>query len=106
MTQEGFTAFVGAADINQATDLLADVTLDGVVGPTGPPVLILHGARDTIIVPEHAHRIATALGPRAELRLEPDGGHSCQNLAPVVRPLVADWVADHLIATPHDQETP
>ena len=106
VTQEGFTAFVGAADINQATDLLADVTLDGVVGPTGPPVLILHGARDTIIVPEHAHRIATALGPRAELRLEPDGGHSCQNLAPVVRPLVADWVADHLIATPHDQETP
>ena len=85
--------------------MLADVTLDGVLGPNGPPVLVLHGEQDTIIDPAHAHRIAAALGPRAELRLEPDGGHSCQNLAPVVRPFVADWVADRLSHTP-DQETP
>lgn len=30
------------------------------------------------------------------VRLEPDGNHSCNNLATVVRPVVADWVTDLL----------
>ncbi len=106
VTQDGFTAFVGAADAAEARTLLADVTLDGVIGPTGPPVLVVHGERDTIIDVRHAHRIAAGLGPRVRMQLEPDGGHSCQNLAPVVRPLVADWVADHLNAPLDDRETP
>ncbi len=106
VTQEGFVAFVGAHDIEQAQAVLADVTLDGVVGPDGPPVLVLHGEQDTIIDPAHAHRIAATLGPRVELRLEPAGGHSCQNLAPVVRPYVADWVADRLSHAEPPEETP
>jgi hypothetical protein len=28
--------------------------------------------------------------------LEPTGNHSCNNVAAVVRPAVADWVADRL----------
>ena len=103
VTQEGFMAFVGAAVVDEARALLTDVTLDGVLEPAGPPVLVVHGERDTIIPVQHAHRIAAALGPRARLQLEPDGGHSCQNLAPVVRPLVADWVADRLTTSPHEE---
>ena len=78
----------------------------GTCSPTSPstarstaldvPVLVVHGERDTIIRIEHAHRIAAALGDRATVRLEPDGNHSCNNLATVVRPAVADWVTDRL----------
>ncbi len=96
VTREGFRDFVGAADEAHARDLLADVTLDGVLDRLDAPVLVVHGARDTIIPLEHAHRIAAALGGRATLRLEPQGNHSCNNLATIVRPVVADWVTDRL----------
>ncbi len=101
VTREGFRDFVGAADQAEARELLSDVTLDGVLERLEQPVLVVHGERDTIIRIEHAHRIAAALGDRATVRLEPEGNHSCNNLATVVRPVVADWVTDRL-ETAHD----
>jgi len=96
VTREGFRDFVGADDQRQAQDLLADVTLDGVLEGLQVPVLVVHGEQDRIIAVQHAHRIVAGLGGRATVRLEPDGNHSCNNLATVVRPAVADWVADRL----------
>lgn len=96
VTRESFREFVGAADEAEAADLLAEVTLDGVLDRLEAPVLVVHGERDTIIRVEHAHRIIAALGDRATVRLEPEGNHSCNNLATLVRPLVADWVTDRL----------
>ena len=96
VTQEGFRDFVGARDQRQAQALLADVTLDGVLEDLQAPVLVVHGDKDRIIAVEHAHRIISGLDGRATVRLEPDGNHSCNNLATVVRPAVADWVADRL----------
>jgi hypothetical protein len=43
-----------------------------------------------------ARRLLAALGNRATARLEPEGNHSCNNLATVVRPAVADRVTDRL----------
>jgi 2,6-dihydroxypseudooxynicotine hydrolase len=99
VTREGFREFVGAADQEQARELLADVTLDGALEQLHQPVLVVHGERDTIIRVEHAHRIAAILGDRATVQLEPEGNHSCNNLATVVRPLVADWVTNRLGST-------
>jgi 2,6-dihydroxypseudooxynicotine hydrolase len=101
VTRDGFREFVGADDEAQARQLLADVALDGALDRLDAPVLVVHGERDTIIRVEHAHRIVAALGDRATVRLEPDGNHSCNNLATVVRPVVADWVTDRLGST-HD----
>jgi 2,6-dihydroxypseudooxynicotine hydrolase len=96
VTRDGFREFVGTADESEARELLADVTLDGILERLEQPVLVVHGERDTIIRVEHAHRIVAALGDRATVRLEPEGNHSCNNLATVVRPVVADWVTDRL----------
>ncbi|MGH8825487.1 MAG: alpha/beta hydrolase family protein [Jiangellaceae bacterium] len=96
VTREGFREFVGAADLDEARGLLDDVTLDGVLDVLPAPVLVVHGEQDRIIPVEHAHRIVAALGDRATARLEPSGNHSCNNVAAVVRPAVADWVADRL----------
>jgi len=94
--RDGFAELVGASTHEEAARLLADVTLDGALDALAVPVLVVHGGRDRVVPPEHAVRIAAALGERAELRLEPEGSHSCNNLHTVVRPAVADWVCDRL----------
>ena len=96
VTREGFRAFVAAADEDHARQLLANVTLDGVLDDFTAPVLVVHGLLDKIIDVSHAHRIVAALGARSTSRLEPLGNHSCNNIAAVIRPAVADWVADRL----------
>ena len=99
VTREGFRDFVGAPDQARAGELLADVTLDGALASLSAPVLVVHGEVDRVIDVRHAHRVAAGLrhlGDRLTLRLEPEGNHSCNNLATVVRPAVADWVTDRL----------
>jgi 2,6-dihydroxypseudooxynicotine hydrolase len=96
VTREGFRDFVGAHDEDEARTLLADVTLDAALDALAAPVLVVHGEQDRVIDVAHARRIAAALGERATVRIEPEGNHSCNNIAGVVRPAVADWVADRL----------
>ena len=96
VTKDSFREFVGAADLDETERLLGDVTLDGWLDRLQVPVYVLHGERDRIIDPANAHRIAAALGERATVHLEPEGGHSCQNLSTIVRPAVADWVTERL----------
>lgn len=96
VTQEGFRDFVGARDLVEARRLLEDVSLAGILDGLRAPVLVVHGAQDRVIGVQHAHRIVAELGDRVTARLEPTGNHSCNNIATVVRPAVADWVADRL----------
>ena len=53
-----------------------------------------------IVAPSGYAMDSHAVG-RATVRLEPEGNHSCNNLATVVRPVVADWVTDRL-GSAHD----
>jgi alpha-beta hydrolase superfamily lysophospholipase len=96
VTREGFREFAGAGDDDAAAELLADVDLTGHLERLTAPVLVVHGERDRIVDVRHAHRILAVLGHRATALLEPDGNHSCNNLATTVRPAVADWVSDRL----------
>jgi dipeptidyl aminopeptidase/acylaminoacyl peptidase len=94
--QDGFAHIVKAHDLTAAKAALQDVTLDGALDEIGVPVLVVHGMKDTVILPAEALRIQAALGSRAEVWLEPEGNHGCNNLYPFMRPAVADWVADRL----------
>jgi 2,6-dihydroxypseudooxynicotine hydrolase len=94
--QDGFTHLVKAADREAAKARLRDVTLEGALQGLEAPVLVVHGLQDRVIPPGEAQRIQQALGGRAEMWLEPDGNHACNNLYSVIRPAIADWVADRL----------
>ena len=94
--QDGFARLVKAPDLATAKAQLEDVSLDGVLDGVRAPVLIVHGGKDAVIVPEHAQRIKDALQERAELWFEPEGNHACNNMFSVMRPAVADWVADRV----------
>ncbi len=94
--RDGFTHLTHSPDPSMAKRRLADVTLEGVLERLQAPVLVIHGGQDTVIPPREHERIADALGDRAEVWFEPEGNHSCNNLFSVIRPGVADWVADRL----------
>jgi dienelactone hydrolase len=96
VVQDGFMHLVHADDLATAKRRLADVSLEGALDGVRAPVLVVHGGRDTVIPPAEAKRIAAALGDRAQVWLEPEGNHSCNNLFSVVRPAIADWVGDRL----------
>lgn len=60
------------------------------------PLLVVHGAQDTLIPPEDAYRTyERAAGPKRWV-LYPDGNHVCNNITYKYRPLVADFMAEQL----------
>ena len=98
VVQDGYARIVRAASRAEARELLADVTLDGRLGDLAVPVLVLHGQRDGLVPERQLRQITAALGERAEQWIEPEGGHSCNNLHTRIRPAVADWVRERLDA--------
>ena len=60
------------------------------------PLLQVYGALDPASPPEHAYRVeAETPGPTTTMVYD-DGVHVCNNLYPIVRPAIADWLADQL----------
>lgn len=53
----------------------AAVDLEDSLDETGPPVLLVHGAEDVQVPPEHSARVAEALGQRARRWVVEDAGH-------------------------------
>lgn len=104
--QEGFVHLTGADDVVQADRILADVTLTGAIDRlVGLPTLVVHGDEDRIIPVAHADRIAAEHpGPLTYDRVV-GGSHSANNLHTIVRPRIADWVADALAAPPSPAAT-
>lgn len=80
--------------VAELPELTSDVSLAGSL-PLGARVLVVHGEKDPIVPVENARRIAEAQ-PDADLWLFPEGNHSCNNIHTIVRPAIADWLADLL----------
>ncbi len=80
----------------EARPLMDRSTLDGVIQRMDRPMLVVHGARDTIAPPENARKIyERTAGPKRWV-LYPEGNHVCNNVPHRYRPLVADWLADQV----------
>jgi len=59
------------------------------------PLLVVFGKQDRLIPWPQAARVA-AEAPRGELVMYPEGNHVCNNIPYKYRPLVADWIREHL----------
>jgi len=81
-------------DLDEARDLARGVDLSGCL-PVGAPVLVVHGERDAIVPVANARKIIAAQRDATPF-LYPDGNHSCNNLHTIVRPAIADWLAENL----------
>lgn len=92
--QDNMTFALGGADVVESAHRF---TLALVQGPS-VPALILHGGRDRIFPPSEAQKCADICRADAELHVFPTGNHVCNNIPWMYRPLVADWLAEHLKA--------
>jgi 2,6-dihydroxypseudooxynicotine hydrolase len=93
----GLKHLFGKASEAEVRELAERLTLDGVASHIRCPLLIIHGAKDTLLPLEQAHRLKAATTCPTELLVYPEGNHSCQNIVYKVRPAAVDWLADRLV---------
>lgn len=96
--REGFTYVTGIEDEQEARRVLeASIDLSDVIADLRCPTYVLHGAHDDIFSVDHVRKLEqAATGAPLEVVVEPDGDHCCHELAHIVRPRMADWLAARL----------
>ena len=99
LTRRGFAYVSGYDDLNEAGDYLRKViNLAGVAEQLRCPLYILHGAQDDILPGTHVQRLqADTRHVEQAIIVEPSGNHCCHNIYPIVRPRMADWLAQQLL---------
>jgi pimeloyl-ACP methyl ester carboxylesterase len=95
LTRGGYVFYTKSADEAEAKSKAYTLNLEGVLHRVTQPMLVIHGAKDRLFPPAQAERIAQE-APNATLMMYPDGNHVCNNIAYKYRPLMADWLAEHL----------
>jgi dipeptidyl aminopeptidase/acylaminoacyl peptidase len=95
LTRETIAHHTGAADAQEARRRALALDLDGVAERVRQPCLVVTGERDRVIGWRETKRIADAVAG-SEWVLYPDGTHVCNNIPYKYRPLVADWIREHL----------
>lgn len=95
LTRATFTHHSGAVDESDARERARELSLAGVAEQIEQPCLVLTGRLDRVVPWEQTQRIANE-APNSEWVLYDDGTHVCNNIPFKYRPLVADWLLDHL----------
>ena len=97
-TKAGFRYATGIDDPERAVEhLLASLDLAPVAGRISCPTLVVHGRHDVIFGPEQVEKFRRGVtGAELEIQVEEEGDHCCHNMGHIVRPRMADWLADRL----------
>lgn len=95
LTKGGYIFYTKSKDEAEARSKANTLNLEGVLNRVSQPYLVIHGAKDRLFPPSQAERIARE-APHAELVMYTDGNHVCNNITYKYRPLMADWLAEHL----------
>jgi 2,6-dihydroxypseudooxynicotine hydrolase len=86
----------GARDLDDLAARSRGATLAECAARITAPLLLVHGAQDTLIPPGDAYRTyERARGPKQWV-LYPDGNHVCNNIVYKHRPQQADWMRQKL----------
>ncbi len=86
----------GAKDQSDLERKTKGATLAGVARNITAPLLVVHGEKDNLIPPADPYRTyEQASGPKGWVSY-PEGNHVCNNIIYAYRPLVADFMAEHL----------
>ncbi|MDE3194015.1 MAG: alpha/beta hydrolase [Chloroflexota bacterium] len=92
---ERFLHFWNVKTVPEAEPIMKASTLEGIIEKMDRPLLVVHGAKDNIAVPENAKRMADR-APKGEWVLYEEGNHVCNNVPHIYRPFVADWLRDQV----------
>lgn len=97
LTRRAFAHHSGARNDEEGREYASRLSLRGTLAKVRQPFLVVFGQQDRLIPFAQAERVA-AEAPNAILVMYPDGNHVCNNIPYKYRPLVADWMAEHLRA--------
>jgi 2,6-dihydroxypseudooxynicotine hydrolase len=99
LSRQAFQVRSHSRDIDTARQRAAMLTLEAVASRIHQPFLVVFGKQDRLIPFQDAERLyAEIASSDKRLEMYEHGNHVVNNLAYAYRPLVADWVADHLYA--------
>ena len=99
LSRQAFQVRSHSPDLDTARRRAAALSLEGIANRIHQPFLVVFGKQDRLIPYQDAERLFAELAS-ADKRLEmyEHGNHVVNNMPYAYRPLVADWVADHLYA--------
>lgn len=97
LSRQAFMVRSHSSTLEAARTRAAALSLDGVAKRIRMPFLVVFGKQDRLIPYQDAERLYAEIAS-ADKRLEmyADGNHVVNNMPYAYRPLVADWVAEHL----------
>lgn len=95
--REGFIFASGSSTVEEATKFYECINLEGIVSGVKCPLLVVHGGRDVITPPENAELTVRYAGGPTELLFYEESIHCCHDRAHIVRPAMADFLAEHLV---------
>jgi dipeptidyl aminopeptidase/acylaminoacyl peptidase len=95
LTKGGYIYYTKSADESDAKRKAYTFNLEGILSRVTQPLLVIHGAKDRLFPPADAERIARE-APNSTLVIYPDGNHVCNNIPYKYRPMMADWMREHL----------
>jgi dienelactone hydrolase len=97
LSQQAFQVRSHSVDAQQARERAAALDLTGVAQRIFQPFLVVFGKEDRLIPYQDAERLfAEIAATDKHLEMYERGNHVVNNMPYAYRPLVADWVADHL----------
>lgn len=99
MTRQTFVVKSGARDDEEGRRLALTLDLDGVCRQISVPALYVTGKLDRLIPWQQTQRQADET-PKGTFVCFPEGNHGVSNLPSKARPMIADWMADHLGVSP------
>jgi len=96
LIRDAYRFVTGSRDWEEAKQRTAFINLKGIAERITCPLYVVHGEKDNSVPPANAQRlVAEAQGP-AKLWLVPDSIHCNHEVAHIVRPDMADWLAKEL----------
>jgi pimeloyl-ACP methyl ester carboxylesterase len=98
MTRQTFVVKSGARDDKEGRRIALTLDLAGECARISIPALYVTGRLDRLIPWQQTRRQADET-PKGTFVCFPDGNHGVSNLPSKARPMIADWVADHLGAS-------
>jgi len=96
LIRDGYRFLTGAADWSEAKSRASWITLKDVARDITCPLYVVHGEKDNSVPVNDARRLAREAGGPSKLWIVPDSIHCNHEVAHVVRPAMADWLAEQL----------
>lgn len=97
-TQESVRALFGIPSREKMIQFLQErISIRQSLRNLRTPQLIIYGGRDHLVPREEIDDLIQEVGEQATLRVFEQGTHALQNVDHIVRPLVADWLAEMMI---------